>query len=125
MERHVLPTFPDRLTWRAVTVLRLVHSGATDNVATIVAITGIPRSTLSALVESLVQSGYLLRSTHPRDRRIVRVALAARRRRVVNRMVAQVVAEEQRLLASLEPALLARTADDLRSIVEHLNASLR
>lgn len=94
---------PYELTAGALLKAAMVTSGAITN--------RIDRLEAKGLVERVRDTG---------DRRSVRIRLTPRGLALVDELVAQHVANEERLLAALDPAARERLADGLRALLESL-----
>lgn len=81
----------------------------------------LDKSTTSRVVDALERKGYVVRSEHPADGRALCLKITAAGRALHNRIMNEILAEEEALLAEFSPevrrsmtkllATLARTAD--------------
>ena len=71
-------------------------------------------------IDRLEAKGLVERVRDTGDRRSVRIRLTPRGLALVDELVAQHVANEERLLAALDPAARERLADGLRALLESL-----
>ncbi len=63
----------------------------------------LDKSTASRVVDALERKGYVVRSTHPEDRRAVLVEVKAAGRTLERTIRASILAEERQLLADFDP----------------------
>lgn len=100
-------------SWRVLAVL--MHEG-TIRIGELAELTSIELSTLSRLINALQRRGLVARKTAKEDARVVNVALTARGRGVVQRLLPAAVDLEDRLVSGIpagEIAELKRLLDKL------------
>jgi DNA-binding MarR family transcriptional regulator len=76
----------------------------------------LDKSTTSRVVETLERKGYVARSTHPDDARVLEIVLTARGRNLHRRIEDQLVEEEKRLLAGLTPEVRQAATELIRNL---------
>ena len=81
----------------------------------------LDKSTASRVVATLERKGYVARATHPRDRRAVLLTATAAGRRLVDRIVGDLVDEKKRLLAEFPEDVRESAAE----LIQRLTAASR
>jgi MarR family transcriptional regulator, 2-MHQ and catechol-resistance regulon repressor len=81
----------------------------------------LDKSTASRVVATLERKGYVARTTHPRDRRAVLLTATAAGKRLVERIVGDLVEEKRRLLAEFPDEVRESAAE----LIQRLTAASR
>jgi DNA-binding MarR family transcriptional regulator len=81
----------------------------------------LDKSTASRVVATLERKGHVARTTHPRDRRAVLLTATASGRRLVERIVGDLVEEKKRLLAEFPEEVRESAAE----LIQRLTAASR
>jgi DNA-binding MarR family transcriptional regulator len=81
----------------------------------------LDKSTASRVVTTLERKGYVARATHPRDRRAVLLTATTAGRRLVERIVGDLVEEKKRLLAEFPEEVRELAAE----LIQRLTAASR
>ena len=81
----------------------------------------LDKSTASRVVATLERKGYVARATHPRDRRAVLLTATTAGRRLVERIVGELVEEKKRLLAEFPEEVREAAAE----LIQRLTAASR
>ena len=81
----------------------------------------LDKSTASRVVATLERKGYVARATHPRDRRAVLLTATTAGRRLVERIVGELVEEKKRLLAEFPDEVREAAAE----LIQRLTAASR
>jgi len=76
----------------------------------------LDKSTASRVVTTLERKGYVARTTHPRDRRSVLLTATAAGKRLVERIVGDLVEEKKRLLAEFPEEVRESAAELIQRI---------
>ena len=81
----------------------------------------LDKSTASRVVATLERKGYVARTTHPRDRRAVLLTATAAGRRLVERILGDLLEEKKRLLAEFPEEVRESAAE----LIQRLTAASR
>lgn len=81
----------------------------------------LDKSTASRVVATLERKGYVARATHPRDRRAVLLTATTAGRRLVERIMGELVEETKRLLAEFPEEVRESAAE----LIQRLTAASR
>jgi DNA-binding MarR family transcriptional regulator len=121
----VAEAFGDALTEASLTVpswrvLALLANDGPVRIGALADLVSIEVSTLSRLVASLQRRGLVRRIAARADARVVNVALTARGRALVDALLPQARALEERLVAGLAPGDVARLKELLDTLYRNL-----
>jgi DNA-binding MarR family transcriptional regulator len=112
------PEFPDSsLTMAQMKVLMLVSIGGETRMSDLAPRLGISLSTLSSLVERLVEASYAQRRDDPRDRRSVLVSLTQEGRALLDRFQELGAEQLRELLSQLSPGELSTVIHAIEVLV--------
>ncbi len=114
MERTVLA--PHDLTWTAFVVLWVTWIWEPTETRTIAAEGGFSKATLSGVLTTLENRGFVNRSKSKTDGRLVIVRLTPAGRRLMKKLFPKFNAEEQFVVANIDPKERNNAADMLRAI---------
>ncbi len=114
MERTVLA--PHDLTWTAFVVLWVTWIWEPVETRTIAAEGGFSKATLSGVLTTLENRGFVSRSKSKTDGRLVMVRLTPVGRRLMKKLFPKFNAEEQFVVANIDPKERNNAADMLRAI---------
>jgi len=81
----------------------------------------LDKSTASRVVATLERKGYVARTTHPRDRRAVLLTATAAGKRLVERIVGELVEQKKQLLAEFPEEVRESAAE----LIQRLTAAVR
>ncbi len=114
MERTVLA--PHDLTWTAFVVLWVTWIWEPIETRTIAAEGGFSKATLSGVLTTLENRGFVSRSKSKTDGRLVIVRLTPSGRRLMKKLFPKFNDEEQFVVANIDPKERNNAADMLRAI---------
>ncbi len=110
----------EQLSITEVLVLSIMGKKKTSRVTELATLIGVPASTLTGVLDRLVEHGFLLRSQDPSDRRSVCMAATPKLESFVRNLTAPI---EETMRARLKPMAETRKkrlTEDLRCLLESL-----
>ena len=78
-----------KITMPQFFVLEFIHRGGECKMGDIAKFINVTTAAITGVVDRLVRDGYVLRSSDPRDRRIIRIGLTAKGTKTVRDMIEQ------------------------------------
>jgi DNA-binding MarR family transcriptional regulator len=110
----------NNVTFSELIILWKINKRGSCTSTDLAAVSSVPASTLTSVLDRLEAKGLVARSHDAQDRRCILIQGTPKLRHMLADIVAQADSELQTLFRSLSPEFLARFSEDLDAMNQHL-----